>query len=415
MNENCLKTKVCIIGAGPAGLMAAIFSAQAGAETIVIESNSTPARKLLLTGGGRCNITHQSEPAEFTNRLNNGGKFLRYCFYRFSPQYTQDFFTECELRLRTEDDGCVFPVSNRASDVRDVLLTKAAEFEVKFIYNKSAMEIVKSRDDFIVTSGQTMIDTKKLIIATGGLSWPQTGSTGDGYRFAKQLGHRIIEPKASLVPLVASQDWIGTLEGTSLKNVKITAKIDDKNIVTTGAMIFTNDGIGGPAAQELSRYITDYLSETAKPLPVKLDLTPNIRPDELEKYVIEYSAANPRKMVDNILTAFIPKRLSILLCKLTGCTNDLPAAHLQKNLRKKLVGLVKALPVSILRTRPIAEAVVTRGGVCLDEIEPKTMQSRICSGLFFAGEVIDADGPCGGYNLQICWSTGALAGISAAI
>jgi predicted Rossmann fold flavoprotein len=415
MNDNILETKVFIIGAGPAGLMAALFSAQAGAETIVIESNSTPARKLLLTGGGRCNITHQSEPAQFIQKINNGGKFLSYCIYRFSPKYILDFFSEIGLKTRIEDNGCVFPLSDRAADVRDVLLNRATAMGVKFIYNKPATDIINNSNVFVITAGAIKITAEKLIITTGGLSWPQTGCTGDGYRFAEQFGHRIVKTKASLVPLVASDDWIGNIEGSALENVTITTKIGSKNIIATGSLVFTNDGIGGSAAQELSRYITDYLSETAKPLPVKLDLTPNIRPDELEKYVIEYSASNPKKIVDNILTAFIPKRLSVLLCRLTGCTNDLPAAHLQKNLRKKLVGLVKALPVLILRTRPIAEAVVTRGGVCLDEIEPKTMQSRICSGLFFAGEVIDADGPCGGYNLQICWSTGALAGTSAAI
>jgi predicted Rossmann fold flavoprotein len=415
MNENTLKTQVCIIGAGPAGLMAAIFSAQTGALTTVIESNSVPARKLLLTGGGRCNITHLSEPDEFIKSINNGGKFLKYCIFRFSPRYIQDFFTECGLQLRIENDGCVFPLSDRAFDVKDTLLNKAAALGVKFIYNKPVTDIVKSNDTFIVTAGLTTIEAKKVIIATGGLSWPQTGCTGDGYRLAEQFGHHIIKTKASLVPLVASQYWIGNVEGTALENVTITTKINNKKIVATGSFIFTNDGIGGPAAQELSRYITDYLSTESEPIPVKIDLIPNLRPYELEKYIIEYSAANPKKLIENILTAYMPKRLSSLLCTLAGCSDGLLAAHLQKNLRKKLVELVKTLSISIIRTRPISEAVVTRGGVCLDEIEPKTMQSRICPGLFFAGEVIDADGPCGGYNLQICWSTGALAGISSAV
>ena len=414
MNTNNLHTQICIIGAGPAGLMASIFSAQAGTETIVIESNSAPARKLLLTGGGRCNLTHQATPAQFIRSLNNGGKFLRFCIHRFSPRNVQDFFAKCDLQTTTENDGCVFPLSNKACDVRETLLKKATALGVKFIYSRPVKDVEKNAGVFVVTAGATQIIAEKVIIATGGLSWPQLGSTGDGYRLAGRLGHRIIQPKASLVPLVACEDWLGQLEGTAVENVGISTKISGKNIIAGGSLIFTGNGIGGPAALELSRHITDYLAEETKPLPVKLDLLPDTRPDELENYIIKYIAEHPKKMLSHILAAFMPRRLSGMLCRLAGCDDELPAAHLQKNLRKKLTELVKALPVQILRTRPVAEAIVTRGGVCLDEIDDKTMQSRICPGLFFAGEVIDADGPCGGYNLQICWSTGALAGTAAA-
>jgi len=408
------KYKVCIIGAGPAGLMASIFSAQAGAKTIVIESNTAPARKLLLTGGGRCNLTHQAEPAQFIRQLNNSDRFLRFCIHNFSPQNVQDFFAECGLQTTTEEDGCVFPISNKASDVRDALLRKANSLGVKCIYSCSVKDILKNADVFVISAKETQIFAEKVIIATGGLSWPQTGSTGDGYRFAANLGHHIIQPKASLVPLVACEDWPGQLKGTAVENVCISTKIDDKKIVSTGSLIFTGDGIGGPTALDLSRHITDYLSKEKIPLPVQLDLLPNTKLDELDNYVIKYAAEYPKKMVTYVLADFLPRRLSSLLCRLAGCCDELPAAHLQKNLRKKLTSLAKSLPLQILRTRPIAEATVTRGGVCLDEIDDKTMQSRVCPGLFFAGEVIDADGPCGGYNLQICWSTGALAGTCAA-
>jgi predicted Rossmann fold flavoprotein len=406
--------QVCIIGAGAAGLMASIFSAQAGSETIVLETNSTPARKLLLTGGGRCNITHQAEPSQLIKSINNGGKFLRYCIYRFSPQQVQDFFAESGLQTIIEPDGCVFPLSNKASDVKNALLKKATALGVKFLYSSRVSDAIKEAGVFIISAGATKVISQRLIIATGGLSWPQTGCTGDGFRFASLFGHSIIQPKASLVPLVMANDWPIQVEGTAVENVSICTRTGNKNIVATGSLIFTSDGIGGSAAQELSRHITDYLSEQAKPVPVKLDLLPNITADELESYVIKYIGEHPKKMVDNILADFLPKRLTGLLCKLAGCTSQLPSAHLEKRLRKKLIELVKSLPGSILRTRPIREAVVTRGGICLDEIDEKTMQSRLCPGLFFAGEVMDADGPCGGYNLQICWSTGALAGVSAA-
>ena len=409
-----MKTEICIIGTGPAGLMAAIFSAAAGANTMVIEANSSPGRKLLLTGGQRCNLTHQAEPQELVREFDDKGRFLSYCLHEFSPQDVQEFFAGLGMPTKVEKDGCVFPVTNRAGDVRDALFKRAKRLGVKFLFGRRVSSITKEGGMFIVPAGKESICAERLIIATGGLSWPQTGCTGDGYRFARQFGHRIVETRASLVPLVTLEAWPGQLAGTALEYVRITTRINNKKITAAGAMVFTDYGLGGPAAQNMSRYLTDYLPVADTPIEIVLDLAWHFEQAELETRIIEHIGANPKRKVVNILAGFLPKRLSALLCEQAGCDGQLPAGRLKKDMRKKLIKAVKALPLSIVRTGPIAEATVTRGGVDVTEIDPKAMESKICPGLFFAGEVIDIDGPCGGFNLQMCWSTGALAGSSAA-
>ena len=216
------------------------------------------------------------------------------------------------------------------------------------------------------------------------------------------------------MPLVTREDWPGELAGTAVEDVRVSARINNKKITTAGAIIFTDDGIGGPAVLDMSRYLTDHLPAVGKPIGIALDLAPQAAETELETQITELIAANPKKKVVNVLAEFAPKRLSVILCRLAGCDDELPASQLKKDVRKRIVRILKALLLSVVSTRAIEEATVTHGGVSVTEIEPKTMESKICPGLFFAGEIIDVDGPCGGYNLQMCWSTGALAGCSAA-
>jgi predicted Rossmann fold flavoprotein len=406
--------EICIVGAGPAGLMAAIFAAEAGARTMVIEGNTSPCRKLLLTGAGRCNLTHQAAPRELVRAFGAKGRFLSYALYQFPPQDVLNFFTRLGLRTKLEKDGCIFSATDRAGDVRDTLVGRAGKLGVTFLYDKSVGGITKEEGAFVVGASTERIGAEKLIIATGGLSWPKTGCTGDGYNFARQFGHTIVEPLASLVPLVTRESWPGQLAGTAMENVKISVRLNDKKVSTSGAMVFTDDGIGGPAVLDMSQYLTDYLPASGAPVAIMLDLMPHAEQARLEIQMTERIGANPKKKVINVLAEFMPKRLSAVLCRQAGCDDELEACRLRKDVRKKLIRMLKALPLSIVRTRPIAEATVTRGGVSITEIEPKTMESKICPGLFFAGEVLDVDGPCGGYNLQACWSTGALAGSSAA-
>jgi predicted Rossmann fold flavoprotein len=417
--------------------MAAIFAAprpaqraaQAGASTMVIEANATPGCKLLLTGGGRCNFTHQAAGEETARAFGPKGRFLRYSLHKFPPDKVRGFFRALGLQSNVEQDGCVFPVTDRAGDVRDILSAEAKRLGVRFTFSTKVTAVTRHAGHFAVSSAGQVILAEKVIIATGGLTWPDTGSTGDGYKFAGQLGHRVVQPRPSLVPLVTLESWPGDLAGTSLKNVKISTSIGKKKIVVTGAMLFTHDGIGGPAALQLSRFVTDFLpagrrpvENEQSPLKISIDLVTDISEAELEKMILKQASDHPKKAVVNILAEFVPRRVSHVLCgqfyppdeRRINLAANLPANQLSKDLRIKLLHLLKTAPLSIARTRPIAEATMTRGGVDVNEVEPKTMESKICPGLFFAGEILDVDGPCGGYNLQMCWSTGALAGSSAA-
>ena len=409
-----MRTDVCIIGAGPAGLMASIHCAIANAETVVVESNTVAGKKLLQSGGGRCNFTHLAGPDEIARAFGPKGRFLSYSLHQFTPQHVRQLFHKWGLESKVEQDSCVFPVTDHAGDVRDALVDQAKRLGVRFLYGRRISSIAKEAGMFIIRAAAEPLCAERLIITTGGLSWPQTGSTGDGYRFAQELGHTIVEPKASLVPLVTRQDWPGQLAGTAVENVRVSARINNRKITTAGAIIFTDDGIGGPAVLDMSRYLTDHLPAVGKPIGITLDMAPQVAETKLETQVTELIAANPKKKVVNVLVGFVPKRLSVVLCRLAGCGDELPANQLKKDVRKRIVRILKTLPFSVVSTRPIDEATVTRGGVSVAEIDTKTMESKICPGLFFAGEVIDVDGPCGGYNLQMCWSTGALAGSAAA-
>ena len=403
-----MTTNVCIIGAGPAGLMAAIFAAQAGAKVVVIEKNTTAGRKLLLTGGGRCNLTHSGTVEDFIRAYGGYGRFLKHSLYEFSSESVIKFFSELGVATKIDEDGCVFPVTERADDVRDALLNQCRKLGVQFVFGRGVERVEKRGDGFAVFTGREIIKAQKVIIATGGASYPDTGSTGDGYKLAKLLGHTIIEPRPALVPLVVAEKWCADLAGTAIDNVTLSARVDNKKINVSGPVIFTHDGIGGPAVLDLSRLLADYLP-AEEPIEVVVDIVPAMNETNLEEYLMSQLSRYSKKIIVNVLFDIIPKKLSVCICNLAGIA-ETTASHLEKEQRRKIVQLLKKLLLSITATRPIEEATITRGGVSTAEIDPKTMQSRICPGLYFAGETIDADGPCGGYNLQICWSTGALAG-----
>jgi len=404
-------TDVCIVGAGPAGLMAAIHAAKARADTTLVETHANAGRKLLVTGGGRCNFTHAATVDELVRAFGQGGRFLRHGFHELSPDGIRTFFDSRGLPSRVEPDGCVFPETDRAADVRDILLREAERLGVRLLYHNRVTEIATENDGFTIRTAQRTLSSRRLIIATGGVSWPQTGSTGDGYRYAAALGHTVVPPRASLVPLVTRENWPGTLAGVSLGNVKAWIAARGRKVSANGALVFTQDGIGGPAALDLSRALAGPM---AGGIDIRIDLAPDLEEAELDRQIREQLASHPKKAVVSIVAGFVPKRLASTLGALARCDSDLQASQLQKEMRKRLVGIFKALPLCVTDTRPLAEATVTRGGVSREQIEPRTMESKVRPGLFFAGEVIDVDGPCGGYSLQACWSTGALAGRSAA-
>ena len=404
---------VCIIGGGPAGLMAAIAAARQRVVTILVEANATTGKKLLVTGGGRCNFTHAATPNELARAFGQAGRFLRHAFHELPPDAVRAFFAERGIASTTEPNGCVFPTTHRAVHIRDALVKEAQGLGVRFVCGNRVTQIGVDADGFRITAGRQVIIGRRVILATGGASWPQTGSTGDGYRFARALGHDVVAPKPSLVPLVLRERWPRELAGVSVADVALRATVDDRKVTATGNLVFTYDGIGGPAAQDLSRFVTDALAAGQPDIAIRLDLLPATEQASLARQLQEQLASQAKKAVANVLAGFVPRRLAAVLCRLADCDGELAANQVTKVARTRLVALAKALPLTVTGTRSIAEATVTRGGVRLEQIEPRTMASTVCPGLYLAGEVIDADGPCGGYNLQMCFSTGRLAGASA--
>jgi predicted Rossmann fold flavoprotein len=274
--------------------------------------------------------------------------------------------------------------------------------------------IVARDTGFEIETETCRIRAKRVIVATGGVSWPQTGSTGDGYRFAAALGHTLVAARPALVPLVVREGWPADLAGVSVREVVLRTKVAGRKVAARGNLVFTYDGIGGSAPQDLSRALADTLAEQDAGVAIRIDLVPTVDEQELDRQLQEALARHTKKTLANILAALVPKRLAVTLCRLADSDAACPSNQVTKTTRRRLVALAKSLPLHVTGARPIAEATVTRGGVSRAEIDPRTMESRIRPGLYFAGEVIDADGPCGGYNLQMCFATGSLAGHSAA-
>lgn len=414
---------LCIIGAGPAGLMAAIHAGRNHAQATILEANPTAGRKLLITGGGRCNFTHAGSPDQIARAFEGPPaakgavrqeRFLRHCLHEFSPDDVREFFRSRGLPETVEPDGCVFPAGNQAAEVRDVLVAEAVRLGAHIQYQAKAIDVAATEGGFAIQTQSRRIAASRLILTTGGLSYPQTGSTGDGYRFAQQLGHAVIPPKAALVPLVVQEAWVRDLAGVALADVKIRTALDKRAVVVSGNMLFTQRGIGGPAAQDLSRYLTDALFETRRSIPIEIDVLAGLDELQADRHLQNQFQTQAKKTVSNVLSEFLPRQLALTLCLLAGCGRQTQAGQLPGEQRRQLVGTIKRLPLTVTGVESIAKATVTRGGVSLAQIDPRTMESKVRPGLFFAGEVIDLDGPCGGYNLQMCWSTGALAGRSAA-
>lgn len=409
-----MKTGICIVGAGPAGLMAAIHAATRSAPTLILESNDAAGRKLLLTGGGRCNFTHAAGPEELARAFGKASRFLRHSLYEFPPDAVREFFRARGLADTVEPDGSVFPAHRGAAEVRDILVGEARKLGAHLQYGARVQSITAAEDGFRIDSSDPHVRAAKVILATGGLSWPQTGSTGDGYRFAEQLGHTLIPPQPALVPLVTRETWPRELAGISLPGVRIWATAAGRRAEALGNMLFTQRGIGGPAVLDLSRLLADDLGEKNAGIDIGIDLLPAMAPSQLDQRLQQECRTYPKKALANILSELVPRQVARLVCRLAPCDGDLQAGQLSAEKRRQLVGVLKKLPLCVTGTEPIAKATVTHGGVSREEIDPRTMESKVRPGLFFAGEVIDLDGPCGGYNLQMCWSTGALAGHSAA-
>lgn len=401
-------TDIAIIGAGPAGMLAAITAAQNGGKVALFEANTSAGRKLLVTGGGRCNLTHAGKPDEIIKTFTPFERFVRHCIYEFPPTKVVEFFKDRGLDSAPDEDNCVFPVTNSASDVNNILLAELQKNDVQIYYGKKIQTITRENDLFIIPCGKFTVSAKSLIIATGGVSWPQTGSTGDGYKFASALGHKIVEPIAALVPLIADEKFCVELAGLGLPKVSISCKINNRKFTSTGAMLFTHHGIGGPAVFDLSRNVAGISGNNYK---VSIDFMPEIKAEDLDKKLTKLFAQTPKRSVEQIMSQFFSKAMANIICQQSDILKT-PAGQVNKKSRQNLVETLKNFPLTITSTHEIERATVTRGGVDTAEIDSKTMQSKIVKGMFFAGEVMNVDGPCGGYNLQFAFASGFIAGKS---
>lgn len=408
-----MSEKILIIGAGAAGLMAAGTISGRGKDVTIIEHNDKPARKVAITGKGRCNVTNNcKELSELIANVPTNGRFLYSAFSNFMPQDTIELIEDMGVPLKCERGNRVFPCSDKAMDIVDALVHYGTDDGAEIIHGRAKELIIKDGTlKGVRTFDGEEINADKIIIATGGKSYPLTGSTGDGYELARQAGHTIIEPKPSLVPLNAHEGFCTDLMGLSLRNV--TMKVIDtkkKNKIVYdefGEMLFTHFGISGPMVLSASSMLRDM--EPGRYI-VSIDLKPALTHEQLDARILRDFSGNTNKDFINSLGALLPRKLIPVVVKLSGIKANEKVNQITKEQRRRLVELLKDFRVTIKSFRPIDEAIVTSGGVKVSEIDPKTMQSKLLPGLYFAGEVIDVDAYTGGFNLQIAFSTGRLAG-----
>lgn len=406
--------KVIVIGGGAAGMMAACMAAVEGAHVTLLEKNEKTGKKIYITGKGRCNLTNACQREEFLENVITNPKFLYSAFAQLDNQAVMNFFEKAGCRLKTERGDRVFPVSDHSSDVIAALNGELKKNRVQVMLHTEVSELLLEEGSI---KGVLLSDGKKLhadavIIATGGRSYEGTGSTGDGYRFAKQAGHTIKDLRPSLVPFVVKEEWCKKLQGLSLKNVAVTLKKEKKKIYEGfGEMLFTHFGVSGPLILSASSFYTaKYNGQEAL---LTIDLKPAMDREQLDKRILRDFEENAGKQFKNALDKLLPAKLIPVMVELSGIDPHKKTSEVTKKERSRLLELFKELKLTVNGCRGYGEAIITGGGVNVKEIDPKTMGSRLVNGLYFAGEVMDVDALTGGFNLQIAWSTGALAGKSA--
>ncbi|PLX68945.1 MAG: aminoacetone oxidase family FAD-binding enzyme [Denitrovibrio sp.] len=402
---------VVVIGGGPAGLMAAGTAAENGAKVLLIEKMGSIGRKLLISGKGRCNITNTiTNTKEFVSHFGKSGKFLYQAFNAFSSTDTISFFNDKGMVTKVDKDFKIFPMSDLAEEVLSILTRYLKEYKVE-IRQGVIIQKINTIDNKITSISTATGDIlcKSVILATGGKSYPKTGSTGEGYNYAERLGHSIIEPRPALVPVVVKEGWIKKLQGMSPSDALFSIYADGKKISDDKSdAVFTENGLSGPAIYNLTRKI----DITQPNLELAIDFIPDIEQHILDKEIAEYINENSRKKLKNMLEKYFQPKLLALAIEQTGTDPEIRSCDLKKEDRKKLVTILKNLRFNIEKFAGFERAVVTAGGIDLKEIDGKTMGSKLIKNLYFAGEIINLDGPTGGFNLQLCWSTGRLAGKS---
>lgn len=407
---------VIIIGAGPAGLMAGITAAETGKSVAIFEHMPSAARKLMICGKGRCNITNNCDIAEMIKNIPGNGKFLHSALRAFDNQKLLAFFSENKLETKTERGGRVFPVSDKAQDVKEVLLKV-------FRKNNGVLNLASKVSEIAVDGGcvkgvrledNSFVEAKRVILAAGGASYPKTGSDGSGFTLAENCGHSIIKLKPSLVPLEVDSSYLTELQGLSLRNVEVSVMIKGKKIKKEfGEMIFTHFGISGPVVLTLSNIVAKHLDKGDE-VYISIDLKPALSEEKLDNRLQRDFDKYSRKQIKNSLSELMPSSLGPVILQEANIDGNKFTNQITKAERRNFLTQLKDLRFKTTKTRPLAEAIVTAGGVSTKEIDPKTMQSKVVGNLYFAGEVIDIDGYTGGFNLQAAFSTGYVAGINAA-
>ena len=403
--------RVAVIGGGAAGMMAAVFGAKKGDAVTVFEKNAKIGRKLYITGKGRCNLTNCCDAKTVIENVPTNGRFLYSALRRFSPEDTMRFFEENGLSLKVERGNRVFPVSDKAADVVDTLLKAAKQEGVRIVFRQVQDVVIENGAVKGVLVGGKMLPFDKVIIASGGCSYPKTGSTGDGYRFAETAGHTIIPLTPSLVPLETVEMIDREASGLLLKNIGLTVQDTakgNKTIYTDfGELQLMHYGVSGAIILSASAHIKEIISGRYRLL---LDLKPALSEEKLNARLLREIGNRKKENVFSLMRSLLPEVMIPLMLRITQVSKEKGCSEITKEERMKILCCLKALPLTVSAARPIEEAIVTSGGVCVKEIDPKTMGSKLCRGLYFAGEVIDVDAYTGGFNLQCAFATGVMAG-----
>lgn len=413
---------VVVIGGGASGMMAAVGAAKEGARVTLLEKNEKTGKKIYITGKGRCNLTNSCAKEAFFEHIVSNGKFLYSAFHRMDNQRVRDFFESSGCRLKQERGNRIFPLSDHASDVISALNRQMEKEKVRVYLHAQAAEILFGQKDggspnrkvmgVKLVNGRT-IPGDAVIVATGGKSYASTGSSGEGYGFAIEAGHTVREPKPALVPFTVKEDWPRALQGLSLKNVSAVLANEKKKIYEGfGEMLFTHFGVSGPLILSASSYYVKKYNG----IPVRLciDLKPALDREQLDKRLLREFELSRNRQFKNALDSLLPSRMIPVIIELSGISPEKRVGELTRQERENLITCLKNLTMTVTGTRGFQEAVVTQGGVNVKEVNPSTMESKLVKGLYFAGEVLDVDALTGGFNLQIAWSTGYLAGVSAA-
>lgn len=406
---------VAVIGGGAAGLISAGRAGELGADTILLEKNAKLGRKLLITGNGRCNLSQaEYKVPDMVEKFGNNGRFLFSCLTKFGVKQTVEFFERRGLKTKIERGGRIFPESDKSKDVLDVLVNYMAENKVKVLYGAGVYDIEIQNN--IITKVQTEkgdIFAKNYIVCTGGKSFPGTGSTGDGFKWAEKLGHHVTELKPSLTPLTIKEDWITDLQGLSLKNVELNVFQDgQKKDSLFGEMLFTHFGVSGPIVLSMSKYVGELIKNGE--VKLSIDLKPALDFIKLDNRLQRDFLKYKNRAFKNSLDELLPQKMIPVIVKLSGIEPEKQPNSITREERHRLLNLLKNLEMTVTGLLGFEYALITSGGIDIKEIDPKTMRSKLIENLYFAGEIVDVDAPTGGYNLQACWSMGYIAGENAA-